>query len=286
MNADSKRNQRILDRMLDSENSLNRCTDQMGREVVIPARPQRIISLVPSQTELLHHLGLGERVVGITRFCVHPASWFRSKPRVGGTKKVDLDKVRALMPDLIIGNKEENERTDIEALEKEFPVWMSDARSLDQALQMCLLIGGITGTQARAEELARAISDAFSALKPIAPARTAAYFIWRGPLMVAGGDTFISDLMRRCGLVNVFAHAEARYAEIAPGQLAAADPDVILLSSEPFPFAEKHVAEFNMICPGTPVRLVDGEMFSWYGSRMLSAPVYLTEVIRSIQRTA
>ncbi|HMW97217.1 MAG TPA: helical backbone metal receptor, partial [Flavobacteriales bacterium] len=111
-------------------------TDQMHRTVVVPEAPQRIISLVPSQTELLHDLGLGERVVGITRFCVHPEAWFKTKPRVGGTKKVDFDKVRALKPDLIIGNKEENERADIEALEREFPVWMSDIRKLEEALKM------------------------------------------------------------------------------------------------------------------------------------------------------
>jgi len=125
----------------------------MGRKVDAPVHPQRIISLVPSQTELLFDLGLGDRVVGITKFCVHPEVWFRTKPRVGGTKKVDLEKVRKLEPDLIIGNKEENERADIDALAAEFPVWMSDVRHLESALDMIHRIGMITGTVDQAGEI-------------------------------------------------------------------------------------------------------------------------------------
>ena len=258
-----------------------RCvTDQMGRSVGMPMPPQRIISLVPSQTELLYDLGLGERVVGITKFCVHPEEWFRTKPRVGGTKQVDMEKVRALKPDLIIGNKEENERKDIETLEREFPVWMSDVRSLHHALHMILHLGAITGTDGMAVKIMRGIEAAFAGSKKPEEPRTGAYFIWRDPLMVAGGDTFISDMMRRAGFSNVFAHRKERYAEIDPAELAAADPDVILLSSEPFPFAEKHIPEFNMICPGTPVKLVDGEYFSWYGSRLLGAPAYFAGLTR------
>lgn len=258
-------------------------TDQMGRTVLVPVHPQRIISLVPSQTELLHDLGLGERVVGLTKFCVHPEEWFRNKPRIGGTKKVDLDKVRALKPDLIIGNKEENERKDIQELEKQFPVWMSDVHDLSDALQMIEALGAITGTNDRAHSIMQGIERAFAELRPVSPALSAAYFIWRDPLMVAGGDTFIHDMMGRCGLTNVFADRKERYAEISAGALAAADPDIILLSSEPFPFAEKHILEFNMICPGTPVLLVDGEFFSWYGSRLLRAPEYFTALLASLQ---
>lgn len=253
-------------------------TDQMHRSVKVPVLPQRIISLVPSQTELLHELGLGDRVVGITKFCVHPEEWFHTKPRVGGTKKVDIEKVCALKPDLIIGNKEENERADIEALEQEFPVWMSDVRHLTAAADMIAGIGHLTGTQQKAEEILRGIIAAFNKLGPPEDFRTAAYFIWRDPLMVAGGGTFISDMMSRCGLINVFSDRTERYAGIMPAELAAADPDVILLSSEPYPFREKHIMEFNMICPGTPVRLVDGEMFSWYGSRLLKAPAYFSSL--------
>lgn len=249
-------------------------TDQMHRTIEVPIHPQRIISLVPSQTELLYDLGLGDRVVGITKFCIHPEGWFRTKTRVGGTKQVDLDKVRAVKPDLIIGNKEENAQADIEALEQEFPVWMSDVRDLEGALDMIRCVGELTHSGAQAHALSQRIAAAFAELERPGNRVSAAYFIWRDPLMVAGGDTFISDMMHRAGFSNAFAHRMERYAEITPADLAAADPDVILLSSEPYPFAEKHLLEFNMICPGTPVHLVDGELFSWYGSRLLRSPAY------------
>jgi len=256
--------------------------DQMLRTIQVPSHPHRIISLVPSQTELLYDLGLGDRVVGITKFCVHPEAWFRTKPRVGGTKKVDIDKVRALKPDLIIGNKEENERADIEALDREFPVWMSDVRDLPSALDMIRRTGELTGTSAKANELATDIEARFSAVRPLSPVLSAAYFIWREPLMVVGGGTFINDMLARCGMENAFGHRAERYAEVTPAELATADPEVILLSSEPYPFAEKHIADFNMICPGTLVRLVDGEFFSWYGSRLLKTPAYLQGMIAGL----
>ncbi|MBL7981367.1 MAG: ABC transporter substrate-binding protein [Flavobacteriales bacterium] len=255
-------------------------SDQLGRTVDVPDHPQRIISLVPSQTELLHDLGLGERMVGITKFCIHPEECFRSKARVGGTKKIDIEKVRALKPDLIIGNKEENERRDILALEQEFPVWMSDIRDLPGALDMITRVGEITGAQEKAKALATGIVQAFGTLRPMDPTYTVAYLIWRKPFMVAGHGTFINDMLRRCGLQNVFEAGDARYPEITEQQLAEADPDIILLSSEPYPFKEEHIQDINMICPGTPVRMVDGELFSWYGSRLLHAPAYFNGLFK------
>lgn len=255
-------------------------TDQMARTVEVPAAPQRIISLVPSQTELLYDLGLGERVVGITKFCVHPETWFKTKHRVGGTKKVDLEKVRALKPDLIIGNKEENERKDIEALAAEFPVWMSDIRDLPGALDMITRVGELTSAKEKASALATDIVQAFATLRPLDPTYTAAYLIWREPFMVAGHGTFINDMLKRCGLENVFDEGDARYPAITDQQLAESDPDIILLSSEPYPFKEEHIQDLNMICPGTPVRIIDGELFSWYGSRMLKAPAYFNGLLK------
>lgn len=255
-------------------------TDQMRRTVEVPATSRRIISLVPSQTELLFDLGLGDRVVGITKFCIHPDAWFRSKPRVGGTKQVDLDKVRALRPDLIIGNKEENARADIEALEQEFPVWMSDVRDLSDALDMIRGLGALTDTSRKAEAIAAEIDAGFSALRPDPNGHRVAYLIWRKPWMAAGAGTFIDDMLRRCGYVNAFADRPERYPEVAPAELAAADPDRVFLSSEPYPFREKHVLEVNMVLPGTPVDRVDGELFSWYGSRLLRSPGYLSGLMR------
>lgn len=252
--------------------------DQMGRTVSVPEGPKRIISLVPSQTELLYDLGLGDRVVGITKFCIHPEEWFRTKPRVGGTKNVDFAKVRALQPDLIIGNKEENAHADIQALEQEFPVWMSDVEDLKSALMMINMIGQLTGTTARAAEIHAGIRAAFAGLEPLSSPIAAAYFIWKGPWMLAGKGTFIADMLQRCGF-SLPAGIGDRYPEVTNAELQALKPAVVLLSSEPYPFAEKHRLEIAKILPGVPVHLVDGEMFSWYGSRLKRAPAYFGQLL-------
>lgn len=258
--------------------------DQMHRAVEVSSHPQRIISLVPSQTELLHDLGLGDRVIGITKFCIHPEEWFRTKTRVGGTKKVDIERVCALKPDLIIGNKEENAKADIKALEREFPVWMSDVKDLDEALGMIEQVGRITATAERAGEIGNGIRSAFAKLQPIAEPLSVAYFIWQRPWMLVGEGTFIRDMLGRCGFTSPTKQEAGRYPELSDAQLAALDPDVVLLSSEPFPFKEQHIPAVNMVLPGTPVHLVDGEVFSWYGSRILRSPQYFQALVERLAR--
>lgn len=254
--------------------------DMLGRELRLPERPQRIVSLVPSQTELLAELGLENEVVGITKFCIHPEAWFRSKARVGGTKDVRPERVAALKPDLIIANKEENVREQIEALEAIAPVWVSDIRVLGDALEMIRAVGVITGTADRAADIAGRINDGISGLR-FQQRFTVAYGIWRAPWMWAGGDTFIHDMLARCGFENVL-HDQPRYPEIALEALRELNPELVLLSSEPYPFAEKHIAEVQAVLPGARILLVDGEMFSWYGSRLLHAPEYLAGLLRAV----
>jgi ABC-type Fe3+-hydroxamate transport system substrate-binding protein len=244
----------------------------MKRSIQLDQAPRRIISLVPSQTELLYSLGLEDEVIGITKFCIHPESWYRNKTRIGGTKKLNLEKIRSLQPDLIIGNKEENEKGQIELLMKEFPVWMSDISNLSEALDMIRLLGQLTGPSHLAEKIRDEIQQKFIALDPPNKTRSTAYFIWKNPYMVAGQGTFINDMLKFCGLHNIF--PQARYPEISAEALKEAAPEVILLSSEPYPFREKHISEFQELCPGSEIRIVDGELFSWYGSRLLEAPRY------------
>lgn len=254
--------------------------DMMGRTVQVPVHPRRIVSLVPSQTELLYDLGLEEEVAGITKFCVHPESWFRSKTRIGGTKQVHVDRVAALQPDLIIANKEENVREQVEALAAHYPVWVSDIGNLEDALVMMRAIGGLTGRQEKAEELARKIETDFLAL-PLTSPKKVAYCIWKDPWMFAGGDTFIHDILGRLGWRNVLS-GQLRYPSLDLTTLARLQPELVLLSSEPYPFKEKHIAEIKGILPAAEVLLVDGEMFSWYGSRLQHAVSYFRQLVQDL----
>ncbi len=253
-------------------------TDQLHRTIEIPIFPQRIVSLVPSQTELLADLQLDARVVGITKFCIHPAQWFRTKTRVGGTKTLHLDTITALRPDLIIANKEENTQAEIEALAQTFPVWISDIYTLNDACDMITRIGALLDepTHQRAQRIATSIQQQFQQLRTIAPTRPlrVAYFIWQNPMMVAASDTFIDHILNEAGFVNAFA-ALSRYPSISEADLQAARPDLVFLSSEPYPFGEKHITEFQQRCPLARVLIVDGELFSWYGSRLLHSAHYL-----------
>lgn len=256
------------------------CTDQMGRRVMLPVwPPKRIISLVPSQTELLDELGLSESVVGITKFCVHPVEWFRHKAHIGGTKTIQPEKVFALKPDLVLGNKEENDRDQIEVLAQHFPVWMSDIKNLDHALEMIGAVGELTGKAARAGLLQQKINLAFEELQQHFPEKVpgVAYLIWRKPFMVAAADTFIDDMLRRAGFRNVFSD-KIRYPEITPEELELRQPQALFLSSEPFPFQEKHIPSLLEICPDAHAIVVDGTLFSWYGSRLQFAPAYFHEL--------
>jgi len=255
-------------------------TDQIGNTIQLAHPPAKIVSLVPSQTELLHYLGLDNEVVGITKFCVHPETWFRSKKRVGGTKTVDIEKVRALQPDIIIANKEENVQEQVAALQTIAPVWVSDVNNLPDALEMISSIGLITGTADKAARLVNDISAAFTRLnkQTIDPPVAVAYLIWKDPYMTVGGDTFISHMLQACGAINVFAHL-GRYPEVTVDVIRQSGCKVLLLSSEPYPFKEKHIAELSAQLPGVTIQLVDGEMFSWYGSRLLQSPVYFEKLI-------
>lgn len=254
----------------------------MNREIRLDQTPKRIVSLVPSQTELLHALGLVNEVVGITKFCVHPDDWYRNKTRIGGTKKVNFEKIHALNPDLIIGNKEENERSDIDRLEHEYPVWMSDIFNLEDAFEMIRSIGDLTGTSDKSNELIRRIQKEFEDLdawvaKQVNEEVSVAYFIWKDPDYCAGTNTFIDAMLKRCGLKNYL--QEERYPEFKAGT---SSPDLIFLSSEPFPFKEKHIQEFQEMHPKAKVVLVDGEMFSWYGSRLEMAPAYFKRLLKQL----
>lgn len=227
----------------------------------------RIITLVPSLTELLIDLGLTENLVGRTRFCIHPKEVVDEIPIIGGTKNPNIDKIKSLNPTLIIANHEENRKEDVELLEEFCEVMVTEISTIDDALFEMDQIGRRCGVHSKAEDL---IDEIYTELHniPDEPPVNVVYLIWRNPWMTVGGDTYINSVLNRWNLNNLFANDE-RYPKITLGEISQKKPQTILLSSEPFPFKEKHIQEVSKVCPNANVILVDGEWFSWYGSRML-----------------
>ena len=257
-------------------------TDMLGRSVSLEQPVKRVISLVPSQTEFLYHIGMADRIVGQTVFCVHPADRFKQAVKVGGTKKVKFELIDELQPDLIICNKEENSIEIVETLSARYPVWVSDVRNTDDACNMMSMLGDILQAGAETEALLSGIRNSFSAAK-LYHRHPCVYLIWRNPFMAAGSDTFISHMLNKAGFVNLI--QDKRYPELSIEALQAINPPLLLLSSEPYPFAEKHVAEMQKLLPHSKIMIADGEMFSWYGSRLLNSQTYFNELQRQLHKT-
>lgn len=254
--------------------------DQLNREIYIPTLPQRIISLVPSQTELLYDLGLKDRIVGKTIFCVHPSEYLKSSIKIGGTKKLNLEKIASLKPDLIIANKEENEKDQIEQLSKDFPVWISDVNTLEDALSMIKSLGEITETQNKASKIVNQITQSRKEfLKQSKPKKSVIYLIWNNPYIAVGTNTFINTMLSEAGFENAI--SQSRYPEITLDEIKQINPDWVFLSSEPFPFKDEHKLEMDKLLGESKSVLVDGEMFSWYGSRLHKAYEYFKKIKKS-----
>lgn len=247
----------------------------------------RIISLVPSLTEYLWALGLEEEVVGITKFCMHPKAWWQEKTRVGGTKKVNFETIDSLEPTLILANKEENTKEDIELLASKYEVLLTDIHTLDDAFFYLLEIGERVNRVEAARSLVDQIKKDFQAFGPIGQGATFLYFIWKDPYFVVGPHTYIHALLTHFGLVNCC--EIERYPDLdqvlanktSLANIQVINPDYIFLSSEPFPFEAKHMEEVQALFPKSKIVLIDGEICSWYGSRMLKAPEYIVQVLRS-----
>jgi ABC-type Fe3+-hydroxamate transport system substrate-binding protein len=257
-------------------------TDARGREFDLTGRPppRRIVSLVPSTTETLFALGLGEALVGYTRFCVHPADKISPERWVGGTKNPKIERIAALRPDLIVANLEENRAEDVAALDKIAPVWVAYPRTTADAIADLRALGLLVGRATRAEELAAAIEREVALTRAFAetvPPWRFAYLVWREPWMAAGTETFISDLLEQAGGLNLFA---GRYPEVHPQLVLACEPDLVLLPTEPYPFRESHRQE--LLDAGfrpEQVRLVDGEYLCWHGVRLIEGLPYLRSLI-------
>lgn len=255
--------------------------DQIGNEIKLAKKPVRVISIVPSQSEFLWDIGLREELIGITKFCIHPNEMYRSIERVGGTKKLDIEKIRALKPDLIIGNKEENERSDIELLQKEFNVWMSDIFTFEDAFKMMQQLGILLDKEFEASKIVNKLRTSLAEIKNTFAKQRVAYFIWNKPYMLAAKNTFIDFVLNDVGLTNAFSHLE-RYPQVDDIALQKARPEFCFLSSEPFPFKDEHVKELQKTLPNAKILIVDGEVFSWYGSRLLHLNAYIKDLKKQL----
>ena len=255
--------------------------DQLNRPIEIESTPKRIISLVPSITELLCDLGLEDRIVGCTKFCVHPQHLRKRISIIGGTKTIHLDRVQQLRPDLIIANKEENTKSDIEHLANEYPVWISDVQTRSESLELIRQLGELCGCSGSANRIINQLEKSHLAIPKLATKKVA-YLIWKSPYMTIGADTFIHSMLEAHGFVNVFAERQ-RYPEVTLEEISRRKPELIFLSSEPFPFKEDHLREIQEILGDSKVLLVDGEYFSWYGSRQLHLPEYIIRLNHKIE---
>jgi ABC-type Fe3+-hydroxamate transport system substrate-binding protein len=239
----------------------------------------KVVSLVPSITEALFDLGLTEHeVVGRTKFCIHPAEKVKHVPVIGGTKNINTDKIRALQPDLILANKEENVKEQVKALMNDFKVIVTDIETVEDNASLLESLGKLFSKEEQARAFNLKIREALNQAAPDSKLK-AAYLIWKNPYMTVGSDTFIDKILAATGFENFFKDRK-RYPEITTGDLAGAD--VIMLSSEPFPFKEKHIEELKAVYPDKKIMIVDGEAFSWYGTHIARCRDYFKELIREV----
>lgn len=266
--------------------------DQLGTTHIFETTPKRIISLVPSQTELLYDLGLETSIVGITKFCVHPFHFKATKTIVGGTKNVKFDKIKALQPDIIIVNKEENTKEIVAALSAICAVWVTDIVTIEDNLQMISDFGQLFDKRTEAKKWSDKIDFALQDFKNFVkdtrgkaeqsgakPTQKVAYFIWANPYMVAGKNTFINEMLLLNKWENIYQNREERYPEIIIQKMRIqGDPDIVFLSSEPYPFNDEHAFEIGRFTHHAQTVFVDGEMFSWYGSRIVKAFDYFKKL--------
>ncbi|TYC17158.1 ABC transporter substrate-binding protein [Bizionia gelidisalsuginis] len=242
--------------------------------IIVKQTPLRIVSLVPSQTELLYDLGLEDNIVGITKFCVHPIHFKNTKKSVGGTKQIKIEKIKALKPDIILCNKEENTKEIVEACSEICKVHVSELYTLEDTIALVKEYGVLFNKRTEALKISVKIEYNLNEFKEFIkdkPVLKVAYFIWREPWMVAANNTFINHLLELNNFKNIYANLE-RYPEVEINKLQQqGDPDLVLLSSEPYPFKDEHAFELGRFSHHSKTVFVDGEYFSWYGSRLIGA---------------
>lgn len=255
--------------------------DHLGRTVSYTYPPKRIISLVPGITDTLYALHLENEIVGRTRYCIYPKDAVHQATTIGGTKRVMLDKIIELQPDLIIAEKEENTKEIVETLEKQFPVYVAEVQNVPDVYRLITDLGKVTNRIPEANRLQSTIQNGFESL-PSSHGMKVAYVIWKNPYMVVGNDTYIHSLLDKMGFTNAFSDYEGRYPVVEEEDFQKAKLDYLFLASEPFPFKEEHKGEFSKFIPNVDKVIIDGEMF-WYGPRMIDAVEYFRTFFQSLK---
>ena len=243
--------------------------DALERTIDVPERPQRIVSLVPSVTELLFDLGAGEQLCGISNYCTEPRGVLDGLPRIGGQKNPEIDAILRLQPDLVLAVKEENLARDVAALEAHrIPVYVADVRTIEDALALIGEIGDLVDAPpGRQAELRSHVAEGVAEARRIAavPPRRLFVPVWRDPWITISADTYMHEVLHVCGGVPLrLGRPEQRYPKVDLDEVLAARPDLILLPDEPYAFGPSDVAELSNIAPTT---IVDGKLLGWYGRR-------------------
>ena len=267
-------------------------TDDISRVVTIPQPAQRIVCLVPSITETLFTLGAGDRVVGITDYCIHPVNEVKARPRVGGTKNFSEARVLELMPDLVIANAEENRRHQIEKLERAgLKVFVTFPKSIDGCAKMIADVAALAGTEATAGPILAAIERARSDARACAPDPPCPILcpIWKNPYMTVNRNTYVDSVIRGSGGVNIFEHLPERYPQFQLKDAMSRMPEAILLPTEPYHFTEADISDFLDAGRATPavrngrIHIIEGELLTWYGPRLPRALGEISAILRSVE---
>jgi iron complex transport system substrate-binding protein len=255
-------------------------TDHLGRQVTFPHPPKRIISLVPAITETMYYLDLEDTIVGRTRFCKFPQEKVLKAKNIGGTKEIKLDRINQLKPDLIIAEKEENTKEIVETLEKHYPVFVFEVQKEQDVYRMIKDLGFLTDRKSESIQMIKEIQQRLDSLPKVFDKR-AAYVIWKKPYMVVGKDTYIQSILTKLGFINPFLSLDERYPVITEEDFQNANLEYIFLATEPYPFREKHIKEFEAMVPQAKTLIIDGEMF-WYGAKMIQAAEYFKRTIEAL----
>ncbi|WP_413513290.1 ABC transporter substrate-binding protein [Myroides odoratus] len=256
--------------------------DQLGCEHTFEQTPKRIVSLVPSQTETLFDLGLEDEIVGITQACIYPYHLRATKTVVGDLTKVDVEQIKLLQPDIIIVNKEETSTAIIESIQAICPVWVTDVKTLDENIKMIEAFGILFNKRTEARKWIDKIYFGQKDLMDFVsskPGYKAAYFVGKDPFLVAGDSTFIHELLTLNKFENVYASRAEKYPEVEVRKIRIqGDPELVFLSSVPYPFEEEDAFEIGRFTHHGKTIFVDGEMFSWFGTHVCKAFAYFKQI--------